>query len=105
MKTRLLAAFLVLVWVAIALYADTLFKGLADFRSRRFLGGAGLYLACTFLAVWTYRLEQWGWIVIAWNAASVAGGLVMSSLLFHETFTPRRAIATALALAAIFLAE
>lgn len=105
MSNTLIAVGLILVWVGIATYADTLFKGAPVITSTQFAGGLALYITSAFLAFWTLRLQKWGWIVIIWNSASLALSLFLSVAMFSEPFTIRRRVAGALVLVAILIAE
>lgn len=100
-----LAIGLVLVWVGIATYGDTLFKSAPSLSSGLFLAAAGCYLVTSFFAFWTFRLQQWGWIILLWNSVSLALSLLLSVVMFGEPFTIRRRIAAVLVLAAILLTE
>ena len=101
----LLSVLLVIAWVAIATYGDVLFKSSPSILSWRFLLAALSYLATSFIAFWTFRLQQWGWIILIWNGLSLALSLFLSVALFHEPFTWRRRLAACCLLAAILLTD
>jgi len=101
----MLSLLLIFVWVALATYADTCFKACERLTGWRFLIGTSCYASCAFLAVATFRRQQWGWIVIVWNCVSLAVSMFLSVALYREPFTFRRIVASLLVLAAIFLAE
>jgi multidrug transporter EmrE-like cation transporter len=100
-----LALFLVLLWVAVATYADTQFKDAPGFLSVEFARGAVGYGATSFIAVATFKSQSWGWIFIVWSAAALALGLGLSVVLYHEPMTWRRITAASLLLMALVLAE
>jgi hypothetical protein len=100
-----LAVFLILVWVAICTYGDMLFKRAPSIASWDFTAAAVTYLLSSFVAFWTFRLQQWGWIAILWSSTSLTASLFLSVVMFGEPFTIRRRVAAALILAAIFLTE
>ncbi len=96
---------LVIGWVVLATYADTLFKSATSWRGTEFILGVTCYAACGVFALATFRRQQWGWVILVWNICSLAISMGLSVLIFHEPFTARRAIASALVLTASFLAE
>jgi drug/metabolite transporter (DMT)-like permease len=100
-----LAICLVLLWVGIATYGDTLFKGAPALSSGKFACAMLAYLATSFLAFWTFKLQQWGWIVLLWNSLSLGVSLFLSVAMFGEPFTIRRRVAAVLVLAAMLLTE
>lgn len=97
--------FLILLWVGIATYADTLFKSANSLNSGRFIAGAAGYLVTSLFAFWTFRLQQWGWIIILWNSTSLALSLFLSVAMFGEPFTLRRKISAVFVMIAILLTE
>jgi hypothetical protein len=103
--TTPLSVMLVFFWVGIATYGDTLFKSAPSLASEKFLAGAAMYLVTSFFAFWTFKLQQWGWIILLWNSLSLALSLFLSVVLFSEPFTIRRRVASLLVLAAILLTE
>lgn len=103
--TSLLAIALIVVWVGIATYGDTLFKSSTSLDSGRFVAASACYLATSFFAFWTFKLQQWGWIILLWNSLSLALSLALSVMVFGEPFTIRRRLAAAFVLAAILLTE
>lgn len=102
---RLTAILLVVAWVAVATYGDVKFKEARAVMSAEFALGFASYAASTLFALATFRVAQWGWVFIAWNLLSLALGLVLAVLVFHEPFTARRAISAALLVAAMLLTE
>jgi hypothetical protein len=97
---------LVLAWVGIVTYADTCFKAAAGrFDVWRFLIGFFCYGSTSVLAIVTFGQARWGWIIITWNCLSLGLNMLISVGMFHERFAVRRAIASVLVLAALFLAE
>ena len=96
---------LVLLWVGIATFADICFKGAGRFDTWRFGAGFLCYASTSFIAVATFNRQQWGWIVIVWNCLSLGISMYLSVTMFHERFSVRRAVASVLVLAAMFLAE
>jgi multidrug transporter EmrE-like cation transporter len=96
---------LVIIWVALATWGDTLLKTAPRLGTIRFAVGGVIYFSCAFLAFWTYRLQGFGWVVLLWNSLSLALSLLLSVVVFQEPFTIRRRIATILVLAAILLTE
>ena len=96
---------LVVFWVAIGTWADTLLKQSMFLASWRFVVGATVYSSCSLLAFWTYRVQGFGWVVLFWNSLSLAVSLLLSVIMFGEPFTLRRRLAAALILAAILLTE
>lgn len=103
--SRTLSVFLILWWVGIATYGDTLFKSAPSLSSGRFWGAALMYLLTSFLAYWTFKLQQWGWAILVWNSASLSLSLFLSFVMFKEPFTHRRAVAFVLVLVAMVLAK
>ena len=103
--TTLLTIVLILFWVGIATYGDTMFKSAPSLMSGKFAAAAASYLATSFFAFWTFKLQQFGWILILWNSVSLALSLFLSVAMFGEPFTMRRRIAAILVLAAILLTE
>ena len=103
--TTLLALTLILIWVGIATYGDTLFKTATSVTSGKFVVGSATYFATSFFAFWTFKLQKFGWIILLWNSLSLALSLFLSVVMFGEPFTLRRRIAAALILAAILLTE
>ncbi len=96
---------LVLAWVGIAIYGDTLFKAADALASWRFIVAAVCYSSTSFIAFYTFKMRQWGWICIMWSVTSLAVSLLLSVALYGEPFTIRRRIAAVLVLAAILLTE
>jgi uncharacterized membrane protein len=103
--TTLPAIILILLWVGIATYGDAMFKSAPSLMSGKFALAAASYLATSFFAFWTFKLQQWGWILILWNSISLALSLFLSVAMFGEPFTIRRRIAAVLVFAAILLTE
>lgn len=104
-ESGLMAVALIVVWVSLATYGDTLFKSAHSIASLRFVGGAMTYLLSSFLAFWGFKLKQWGWTILLWNSISLGLSLLLSVVLFGEPFTIRRKLAAALVVAALLLAE
>lgn len=100
-----MAVGIIVVWVCLATYGDTLFKSAPSIVSLRFAGGAMSYLLSSVLAFWGFKLKQWGWTILLWNSISLGLSLFLSVVLFGEPFTIRRKLATALVVAALLLAE
>lgn len=96
---------LIVLWVAIATYGDTLFKRAAGLFTPAFAAGFCCYAAASFFALATFRRQQWGWIIIFWNSISLGLSLALSVWLYREPFTVRRAIAAALLAGAMLLAN
>jgi len=103
--TTLFAVTLILPWVGIATYGDTLFKSAPSLTSGKFVAASASYFVTSFFAFWTFKLQQWGWIILLWNSLSLALSLFLSVVMFEEPFTLRRRIAAAFVLAAILLTE
>jgi len=103
--TNALAIGLVVLWVGIATYGDTLFKSAPSLLSAQFAAAALTYFISSFFAFWTFKLQQWGWIILLWNSLSLALSLFLSVAMFAVPFTIRRRISAALVLAAILLTE
>jgi hypothetical protein len=99
------AILLILIWVGIVTYCDALFKSAASMASTKFIVAASLYFGMSFLAFWTFKLKQFGWVILLWNSVSLAASLVLSVVAFREPFTIRRCAAAVLVLAAILVAE
>jgi len=103
--TTLLTIILIILWVGIATYGDTMFKTAPSLRSGTFVAAAACYFATSFFAFWAFRLQQFGWVLILWNSVSLALSLFLSVAMFGEPFTIRRRVAAILVLAAIVLTE
>jgi len=107
--------------VALATYAE---PAAADRRGRQAAdrGGPGLraatsivtadffvgslcYLLTSFLAITAFHRQQWGWIFIVWNCVSLALGMVLSVILFHEPITIKRAAASLFVFLVILLSD
>jgi len=101
----LLTIVLILLWVGIATYGDTMFKSAPSLGSGKFVAAAASYLATSFFAFWAFRLQQFGWVLILWNSVSLALSLFLSVAIFGEPFTIRRRVAAVLVLAAVLLTE
>ena len=99
------AIVLILAWVGVATYGDTLFKRSPSLTSATFWRGVAVYALTSFFAFWTFRLQQWGWIILLWNSASLAVSLLLSVTMFGEAFTIRRRVSAVLILAAMLLTE
>lgn len=96
---------LVLAWVIVAILGDMQFKASQSLASWKFVLAFVCYCSTSFIAFWTYKLQQWGWICLMWSIASLAVGLLLSIVLYGEPFTIRRRIAAALILTAILVTE
>ncbi len=94
---------LILAWTGIAIYGDTHFKAASSLLSGKFWLGFFYYSSTSFIAYWSYKLQQWGWITIMWTAANLAISLFLSVSLYNEPFTIKRKIASALVLLATIL--
>jgi len=103
--TTLLTVVLVLFWVGIGTYGDTMFKTAPSLLSSKFAAAAASYLATSFFAFWAFRLQQFGLILILWNSVSLALSLFLSVAMFGEPFTIRRRVAAVLVFAAVLLTE
>jgi hypothetical protein len=99
------AIVLVLVWVAVATYADMQFKAATGVLSPEFARGIIGYGASGFVALAAFKQQSWGWIFIAWNCLSLAAGLTLAVAIYQEPMTWRRMSAAILLVAAMLLAE
>jgi len=95
----------VLLWVALATYADTCFKAASSIATADFVVGAVCYFLTSFLAIAAFHRQQWGWIFIVWNCVSLALGMLLSVVLFREPFTLKRAVSSLFVFLAILLSD
>lgn len=103
--TTIVALLGILLWVAIATYADILFKSAPSLDSARFVAAAFCYASTSFLAFYMFKLRQWGWICLLWSSAALGLSLFLSVVMFHEPFSLRRRVAAACIITAILLTE
>lgn len=94
-----------IVWVGLCTYADTVLKSCKNFVSLNFLLGCSLYASSAFLAVWSLRSQQFGWVTIGWNAMQLLCSIAIASATYHEPLTFRRLLASFLLLIAVVLAK
>ena len=95
----------VFAWVALATYADVCFKTAAGAFGTDFFLGLLCYMLTGFLALAAFNRQQWGWVFILWNCASLVLGMVLSVALFREPFTIKRVAASFFVLVAILLSD
>lgn len=94
---------LVLVWVAVATFADTRFKAASGVWTFDFWIAFASYALCSFAALATFRRQSWGWIILMWNVLSLALSLVLSVVLYREPFTRHRVVAALMLFGAFLL--
>jgi drug/metabolite transporter (DMT)-like permease len=94
---------MVLLWVAVATFADTRFKSAGSFWTRDFLIGTTCYCLTSVIALAAFRRQSWGWIILVWNILSLALSLLLSVTLYHEPFTRYRLVAALMLLGAFLL--
>ncbi|MGH7771416.1 MAG: hypothetical protein ACREQA_04195 [Candidatus Binatia bacterium] len=95
---------LVMLGVSLTILADILLKKSSFEHADYFVAGLLLYASVAVPVALAFRMTEFGWLFIIWEAVTVILGLLAASLFFGEALNSQKVIALMLSVAAIALA-